>query len=251
MRWLQPRDKEVLKFIYFHRFSSTSQITEIFFKYQENGELQKYPKCIARRRLAKYRDEGLIKSFYTANTDMIHSINEKGVMLVASILNTTFSKLYYNPREDLISIGIANHSLLLNDLYIDLLNHSNRLGGKIIDYKVEVLSRIDYKYKEKNYTLQPDVFMLYQPDIEKPTAYPYFIELDLNTEAPKAYKEKVEKYERYYDSKDYQSQYSTFPKIVTITTNEARLKRLKNYAKTKLRWDYYLFEESEKILRAY
>lgn len=249
MRWLQGRDEDVLKFIYYHRFVSTSQIAEIFFKYKDDGDLQKYPKGLARRRLLKYRNEGLIKSFYTSNKDMIHSIDEKGVYIVASILNTTFNKLYFNPKEDLISIGLANHSLLLNDLYIKFLDHARATGGDIIEYKVESLNRISYKYKNKNYIFQPDAYMLYKPKKEKGIAYPYFIELDLDTEAPKKYAEKIEQYERYYDSRDYQMQYSLFPKIVTITTTKARCERLKNFCKTKLDWKYEIFSEATKVLR--
>lgn len=227
MRWLRERDKKVIKFIYFHRFVSTSQIADIFFKYTEKGTIMKYPKNVARRRLQKYREEGLIKSFYTSNTDMIHTIDEKGVMLVASILGTTFNKLYFNPKEDLLSIGLANHSLLLNDIYITLMNAADKKGGKILEYKVEVLNRTTFTYKNRKYTFQPDAYMLYQPDIRKKLAYPYFIELDLETESPKKYKEKVINYENYYDSRDYQSQYNTFPKIITITNTKARADRLK------------------------
>lgn len=248
MRWITERDKEVLKFIYFHRFVSTNQLAELYFKYKDNGELQKYPKGITRRRLARYREEGLIKSFYTSNTDMIHTIDEKGVMVVASILGTNFNSLYFNPREDLISIGIANHSLTLNDLYIKLLNHAKAKKGKIVEYKVESLNRVYYEHHGKQVFFQPDAYMLYAPDKNKRIAYPYFIELDLDTESPKRYSEKVELYEGYYDSRDYQSQYNSFPKIVTVTTTKARRDRLKNYAKTKLDWEYYTFDESPKML---
>lgn len=248
MRWITERDKEVLKFIYFHRFVSTNQLAELFFKYKKNGELQKYPRGITRRRLLRYREEGLIKSFYTSNTDMIHTIDEKGVMVVASILGTNFNSLYFNPKSDLIGIGLANHSLLLNDLYIDLLRACVATGGKIIEYKVEALNRVNYKYKNKKRYFQPDAYMLYAPNKNKRIAYPYFIELDLDTESPKKYSEKIEQYENYYDSRDYQSQYNSFPKIVTVTITKARAERLKNYAKTKLDWKYFVFDEANKIL---
>ncbi|WP_312907989.1 replication-relaxation family protein [Tissierella praeacuta] len=248
MRWLTGRDKKIIKFIYFHRFVSTKQIIEIFFKYTEDGKEIKYPQNVARRRLLKYRNEGLIKSFYTSNTDMIHTIDEKGVFVVASILNTTFNKLYFNPKEDLISIGLANHSLVLNDLYIKLMNEAAKLGGAIRDYRVEALNRVSFIHRNKKYIFQPDVYMLYQPDVSKNVAFPYFIELDLDTESPKKYKEKIINYENYYDSKDYQNQYNIFPKIVTITNTKARADRLKNFCKTKLDWRYEVFEETGKIL---
>lgn len=249
MRWLRPRDMEVLKFIYFHRYVSTSQLCYLFFRYREdNGELQKYPKNVTRRRLRRYREEGLIKSFYTQNTDMVHTIDEKGVMVVASILGTTFNKLYFNPKEDLISIGLANHSLKLNDLYIKLNDYAEKTGGYIKEYKVESLNRTTFVYENKRYTFQPDVFMIYQPNKHENIGYPYFIELDLNTEAPKKYKAKVEQYENYYKSQDFQKQYGTFPKIVTVTTTKARRDRLKRYCPTKLNWKYVVYDEIEKII---
>ena len=251
MRWLTERDKEVLKFIYYHRFVSTSQIASIHFKYKDNGELQKYPLSITRRRLKRYREEDLIKSFYTSNTDMIHSIDERGVMIVASILGTVFNKLYYSPRDDLISIGVANHSLALNDLYISLLDEAEALGGNIMEYTVESLNRKSFNYRNKNYILQPDAYLLYKPNKKKNIAYPFFIEMDLDTQAPKAYATKVERYESYYDSNEFQKQYKTFPKIVTLTTTKVRRDRLRDYAKTKLNWDYMTIDNSKKILRAY
>lgn len=248
MRWLTERDKKIIKFIYFHRFVSTNQVVEIFFKKKEDGSIIKYPQNVARKRLQKYREEGLIKSFYTSNSDLIHTIDEKGVYVVAGILNTTFNKLYFNPKEDLLSIGLANHSLKLNDLYIILRDAALKKGGNIIDFRVEVLNRVSFIYQNKKQVFQPDIYFVYQPDKNKSTGYPFFIELDLETESPKKYKEKILNYENYHDSKDFQNQYGIFPRIVTVTNTKSRSDRLKGFCKTKLDWRYLTMEEIERIL---
>ncbi|MBO8161349.1 MAG: replication-relaxation family protein [Thermosipho sp. (in: Bacteria)] len=255
VKWLTNRDKEVLKAIYFHRFITTKQLTELFFRYHFNEEgkrvgINKYPNVIARRRIKKYRENKLIKSFYPAyNQDMIHSIDEKGLMIVAGLLGTTFNKLYFNKREDILSYGLAQHAIKLNDLYIKLLRESERLGGEIIKFQVERLNLTIFEYKDKKYRFQPDAFMIYKPNKNVNKVRMYYIELDNDTESPKRYAQKVEEYESYYNTKEFQRIYKTFPKIITVTTTPGRIERLKRAAKTKLDWDYVLFKEAEKILK--
>lgn len=244
-KWLTKRDMNILRTLYYHRFMSTSQIQRIFF----DGT---YSDVVTRRRLKKLRDNELIKSYYRAdNADMIHTINEDGVFIVAAMEGKVFNDMYYNTRKDLLAFGLAEHSLLLTDVYIKLLEHSETLEGQIELFQVEKLNEEEFEYQGNKYKFRPDIFLIYRPDKNKDIVRLFFIEVDNGTENPKLFfkDKKIPAYETFYNSNIFQERYNgLFPEIVVLCHDEKRIKKLKKVTNTFLTWTYLLFDDVVDIL---
>lgn len=252
LNWITLRDMKVLKLLYYCRFQTTNQIANIHYKYDENGEMNKYYKTIARRRLKKMREEGLIKSYHRANNStMVHTLYADGLYLVASLLGCAFNDLYYNYKDDLMSYSKAEHSIMLSDVYIDLLEAAERLGGKIELFQVEELNRKVYKMDGEEYIFIPDIFLIYRPNKSKDIVRLFFIEVDNSTERPKVFIDsKIPKYEMYYHTGEFQELYEgLFPEVVTLCKDQKRIDKLKARTDTILGWNYYLYEDIERMIK--
>lgn len=249
-KFLTTRDMNVLKTLYYNRFMSTDQIRRLFYNTKEDGTETLYGDIVTRRRLKKLRDHRLIKSYHRADCkDMLHIVDHDGLFIVASMLNTTWSQLYYSNKKDLLAYGFAEHSLMITEVYIKLLEETKKNNGEIELFQVEKLNEKRFELDGTPYKFRPDAFMIYRPEKSENRVRLYFLEVDNSTESPIIFKSKISQYEAYYKSNLFQQEYSgLFPEVIVICRDQNRIDRLENMTKTFLKWRYILFDESEKML---
>lgn len=247
MMSLRKRDKEMLITLYNNRFMSTDQIAELFYKYDEEGNENKLRLDIARRRLRKMKDkDNLLVLEYVpyANECKVYALAEKGVIMVCSWLNRKYES--FTSKNDMLQIGLVEHSLEINDIYIKLLKLCEKYNYEMLTFLVERHNRRTVKTNGHSATFQPDVFMILRHKVTK-KGKAYYIELDRGTEAPKKFAQKVISYEAFYRADVLQEDWNNQnirPDILVLVDNINRAERLQSAIKSSLKW---LFIEKENI----
>lgn len=208
--WLTERDKEVYEYLCNNtRYVSTSQLAELFFRERMKDKKPiSDPKKICRRRMSEIEKNlpGVQSFFRQANTDKIYTI--------------------LPPKENIAAISRIEHSLRLNDLYIQIRKYAKEHGDKIYDFKIEPQIKGD---------IIPDILLIYQKGNKGRI---FFIEYDRNTEAINKIKKKLERYDAYmmkqlYLSEDWQpSENGIKPSVVFICDNTARAERIRKLGAT-------------------
>jgi len=127
--------------------------------------------------------------------------------------------------ENIKTLLTRNHALAVADIYILLRTFSEKEKTQL-----EFLTKPDYSEEKWFKHIQPDAYFIYDHE------YSYFLELDLETEAPITLKKRLTKYLRYYYinnwhhlSKDY------FPAICVISLTEKHTKHLMGITEQLLR----------------
>jgi hypothetical protein len=231
---------------------NTEQIAELFYKYNEDGEENKLYADIARRRLRKMKaKENLLILEYIpyANESKVYTLAEKGSIMVCSWLNKKYES--FINKNDMLQIGLVEHSLEINDIYIRLLALCQKYNYEMLTFLVERHNRRTVKHNGFNLTFQPDMFMILRHK-ETKKGKAYYIELDRNTEAPKKFAQKVTAYEAFYRAdilkEDWNNQ-NIRPDILVLTDNKNRSERLQNATKSILKWVFIEKDNIEIIFR--
>jgi hypothetical protein len=246
---LTKRDIEVLKLLYYNRFLHGGQIAELFYKYK-NDEVNLRRDVIARRRLWKMIKNKLVKEYVPyANKKKIYALDDAGVELVCSIVGTKYEN--YAKRENILNMGLMEHSLEINDFYINLSNYCRDHNYTIKTFQVERHNRRTFTHNKQSYTFQPDIFFIITNATGKGKVY--YAELDRNTEAPKKFAKKVINYEAFYhqelQKEDWNNQ-NIRPDIIVLCDNKNRLERLQEVTKSILKWKFILKDDVEGIFMA-
>jgi hypothetical protein len=166
--WLTERDHAVYEYLQNNaKYVTTSQLTELFFRKNEKGEI-KQAKLICRRRMKILEQNipGVVSLFRQASSDKIYTIS--------------------NGKEHISDLARIEHSIRLNDFFIELKRHSEEKNHQIYAFKVEC------KLKEN---IIPDILLIY---IKNKMARIFFIEYDRGTEPLTRIKRKIDKYEVYF-----------------------------------------------------
>jgi hypothetical protein len=201
--WLTPRDREVYEYLSKNtKYVSTSQLTELFFKVNSKGQILRNGKQICRRRMAALeKNITEIQSFYRqANADKVYTI--------------------LPPKEHIAPLSKIEHSLSLNELYIQIRKHAAKHGHTIHDFKVETTIKDG---------IVPDVILTY---IINKRARIFFLEYDRSTEPLTRIKKKLERYESYMTRQLYQNEdWQTFdtvvrPQVVFVTESTSRAAKI-------------------------
>jgi hypothetical protein len=237
---LMPRDKDMLKFLYYNRFAHIEHIAELFYKYDDKGKENKLKEDIARRRLRAMISDGIIQEYLPyAKLKKIYALADNGVMLVCSWISAKYEN--YAKRENIFNAGLMEHSLEINDFYINLLNYCRDHNYIIKTFQVERHNRRTFTHNKQSYTFQPDIFFIITNASNKGKVY--YAELDRNTEAPKKFAKKVPSYEAFYHQELFKEDWNNQniqPTIIVLCDNKNRLERLAEVTKSSLKWVFIL-----------
>jgi hypothetical protein len=237
---LMPRDKNMLKFLYYNRFAKAEQLAELFYKYDDNGRENKLKIDIAWRRLRSMINDGIIQEYLPyAKQKKIYALADNGVMLVCSWVGAKYEN--YAKRENIFNAGLMEHSLEINDFYINLSNYCRDHNYTIKTFQVERHNRRTFTHNKQSYTFQPDIFFIITNASGKGKVY--YAELDRNTEAPKKFAKKVPAYEAFYHQELFKEDWNNQnirPDIITLCDNENRIQRLTEATKSILKWKFIL-----------
>lgn len=233
---LTPRDKEMLTLLYYNRFMHVGQIGELFYK----GEGNTHYEDIARRRLRKMIQNKLIKEYVPyARQRKIYALDDNGVALVCSWIGAKYEN--YAKRENILNTGLMEHSLEINDFYINLSKYCCDHNYIIKTFQVERHNRRAFTYNKQSYTFQPDIFFIVTNASGRGKVF--YCELDRGTEAPKKFAKKVPAYEAFFYSELFKEDWNNQnirPDIITLCDNENRIQRLTEATKSILKWRFIL-----------
>jgi hypothetical protein len=171
--WLTPRDKAVYDYLRNNtKYASTSQLTELFFKQNTHGDI-KNAKLICRRRLAALeRNIPEIQSFFMqSNADKIYTI--------------------IPPKEYISALSKIEHSLKLNEIYIQVRDYAQQHGHTIYGFKIE---------PQLKDGIIPDVLLIY---VINNRAKIYLIEYDTGSESLNKVRKKIDNYSTYFSRQHY------------------------------------------------
>jgi hypothetical protein len=237
---LMPRDKDMLKFLYYNRFAQADQLAELFYKFDDKGQENKLKEDIARRRLRAMIKDGIIQEYLPyAKLKKIYALTDNGVILVCSWVGAKYEN--YAKRENIFNAGLMEHSLEINDFYINLLNYCRDHNYTIKTFQVERHNRRTFTNNKQSYTFQPDIFFIITNASGRGKVF--YAELDRNTEAPKKFAKKIQNYEAFYRSELFKEDWNNQnirPDIIVICDNINRIQRLTEVIKSNLKWKFIL-----------
>lgn len=233
IRQLTQRDKDVLLSLYYQRCLTTEQITEIHFRYRQDGGGAENSQAfiMARRRLRKMFDHRLIDRFFVDvgeqnGSSQAHVILDKfGAQVVAGMLECTIDDLNWRYDMNEARLPFLQHVIEVNNLFICMLRTSRQYGHQITDYQTENMTRFEFKHDGRRVVLNPDAYgRYYTPQ----TGFHFFAEVDRGTESIQQFCSKQRRYASFYASGEYQKYYETFPLVLVVTTVWERAVELRN-----------------------
>jgi hypothetical protein len=237
---LMPRDKDMLKFLYYNRFAQADQLAELFYKYNDKGQENKLKLDITWRRLRAIITDGIIQEYLPyAKLNKIYALTDNGVILVCSWVGAKYEN--YAKRENIFNAGLMEHSLEINDFYIKLSEYCLNHNYTIKTFQVERHNRRSFTHNKQSYTFQPDIFFIVTNASNKGKVF--YAELDRGTEAPKKFAKKVPSYEAFYHSELFKEDWNNQnirPDILVLCDNINRIQRLTEATKSILKWKFIL-----------
>jgi hypothetical protein len=240
---LMPRDKDMLKFLYYNRFAQADQLAELFYKYNDKGQENKLKLDITWRRLRAMITDGIIQEYLPyAKLNKIYALTDNGVILVCSWVGAKYEN--YAKRENIFNAGLMEHSLEINDFYIKLSEYCLNHNYTIKTFQVERHNRRSFTHNKQSYTFQPDIFFIVTNASNKGKVF--YAELDRGTEAPKKFAKKVPSYEAFYHSELFKEDWNNQnirPDIIVLCDNKNRIQRLTEATKSILKWKFILKDD--------
>lgn len=149
----------------------------------------------------------------------IYFLDEAGRIFVSGYNNVELKDVKWKKRENLLHGAQMDHTLGIAHTRAVLSSHARKGKDKIIEFKGDRDTRVNFKYNAQPYEFAPDGFFTYQKGID---LYDCFIEYDRATMTVEAFVKKVEKYEAYYKSKEFLKMYEVYPVILVIAPSMIR-----------------------------
>ena len=224
---LTERDKQVLLSLYFSKCLTSHQIRDLHFQGLGQAEV------VCRRRLRSMFDDLLIDRFFVDvgegnGTSPQHVVlDELGAKVVAGLLGEKHLSRIKWSRDMKDSIPLyAAHITGYNQYWLDNVLRARELGHEVTDFRSETFLFCPFHYRNRDYHFTPDARFTYWAGEE---GLDVLLEWDRGTMGPKAFKEKVGRYEAFYLSGEYEARLETdtFPLIITVAPDWERCERLK------------------------
>lgn len=233
-----PRDREVIASVYQHGMLNSKQIEYIHFRENKNS------KVIALRRLKKMVDFGYLKQHWFGwnqfGTMQHFTITNKGAMIVALSLDLDPKDVKVYEKHDIRNV---EHTIMIGNFHIGLL----KSGFEVENFTSDYLNRFEFAHKLEKFILEPDGRGI----MHGRKSYPFLLEIDRGGMNYDEFKNKITKYESFYLSRHYRKEFEQFPLIVIATSNENRIKRLKQEIekerKTEINYLLTTFNQMDKL----
>ena len=225
---LQPRDREILKAVYGHRFLSSGQIRDMSFGCATRSNIR-----LKKLWENEYLDRHYLRPLaFHGSSQAIYSLGKSGVDIVAETLDVDRAEVRKNRHKTReIKPFFIEHVLAVNDFRINFetaaRNHPKVQFGRWInemdiqdDYEIRVQGRLVKR------RIKPDGYGRYS---HGGRLYSFFLELDRATETNGRFEKKARNYLDYSQSGQYHETFGVkFFKVLTVTTTLKRLENLKS-----------------------
>jgi hypothetical protein len=179
---------------------------------------------IARSRLKKLWDHGLVNSFRMSRSDMpdrggsmplVHCMTKDGAQLLTAYRQVSMADLLWHERQELLSMAAICHRLDQADLHCALLDHCGRHDMDLRQYRYEPRFELPRDKENDLRELRPDALA----EVEGPgRRWSLLMEVDRNTERPRKFAERVWRYEAFYTSGEWERWLVDAPVVLVIAT---------------------------------
>jgi hypothetical protein len=224
---LSQRDKAVLYSVQKCRYLTTDQIMRLHFT---DYAKQSVALRSTQYALVKLRDYRLIKSLErriggvrAGSNSYAWALSETG----AKFMSITGDNADDTPRKRSFepSPTFLRHTLAVSEIYVQLTEICRRHGLELVRAALEPECWRDYAGENgKPVTLKPDMFAVTSDGVYE---YLFFIEVDMDTEAPSVVLTKCSRYTLYCKRVMEQRPQDMFPLVVWIVPSAARRDNLK------------------------
>ena len=219
LRGLSERDKDILLSVRQCRYLTTKQIEQLHFTSAANLTAGL---TAANRNLNKLKGLGLmgflnrrIGGAGAGSGSRIWYVTDGGERL----LRTGSDRTRPRRRSFEPSTLFLEHTLAAAECYIQISRRCRGRGMKLVSIQMEPDCWRSYSHRGILTTLRPDLFAVTNcGDYEDR----WFIEIDLDTQAPVVLVEKCRRYHDYYRTGLEQKQHEVFPLVVWIVPDTAR-----------------------------
>jgi len=226
-RQLADKDKCVLRSLQMGRYMVTSQLKRLHYT-DHASDLAALR--ATNRGLLKLQDYGLIASLErriggvrAGSGAYVWLLTEAGDRLLhMSGNNNKPRKRFFEP-----SPAFLEHTLAVSESYVQIIEACRKHDMELDKAELEPNCWRTYtdEYGRTAY-LKPDLFSVI---LDGEYEDRFFIEIDLDTEAPSVVMEKCKRYAHYYKTGVEQKQYDVFPLVVWIVPRQSRLESLRRY----------------------
>lgn len=213
---------EILKFLYEMRMARTSQIQAhlgltyratqriLADLYVSNFVFRKFP---------------MVKS---GSAEGIYFLDTMGAFYLAQANDMTRRELSWSQKDNTVAPERTDHALAITEIRLAL-ERTERADGRIqlVKFWGERRSgRRKFNHNGNSYEISMDA----EADLiliigGKKYMETVFIEFDLGFEDVRQIREKISRYDAYYESKEFKNQYQTVPDVLIICTNEIAERR--------------------------
>jgi hypothetical protein len=229
---LSKRDKVVLSSVRRFRYLTTKQIQQLHFT---DASTPAARLKATNRNLNKLQELGLTEALArriggvrAGSGSRIWYVTDGGERLLRIGSSSAHPrKRFFEPSPHFLE-----HTLAVAECYLQFTKICTGHNMKLVDAEMEPGCWRPYNHKGRIITLKPDMFAVTDcGDFEDR----WFIEIDLDTQAPISIVEKCQRYHDYYRSGLEQKQHEIFPLVVWIVPDIARKESLIRHIRDEFR----------------
>ena len=218
---LSGRDRAVVQAVAAARLMTGGQIQALFFPLSDHATFLTAARC-ARRVLHRLSEQRLlfrlqrrIGGVRAGSSAHIYGLGPVGQRL----LQPAVGRLRY--REP--TVLFVDHTIAVAQLAVDLITHARAGNCELLQLQHEPACWRSFGGVAGRQLLRPD---LYAALAVRDYEYRWFVEIDRGSESLPVVLRKCRSYEAYYRSGHEQTQHGVFPRVVWITSEEARRRRI-------------------------
>ena len=280
---LRQRDKNIFWALYSCQALTTPQISAKFFSPQTRDAARDVRASHSGSSRCRTRLKQLCENEYLIRRSIpttpkegkkpyLYFLERKAVKLLAKESDQTMKEMDWRPEHNEIKFGKMAHLIAINDVRLSLGIATEETEYELISWYTErELKGMKLKAtapgsrgRMRRAALEPDAFfcLFYpSPDEAQRFTYPSFLEVDRGTEhvgmsSDKPYlnyfRSKVPRYLNFYRSGEYATHFEYEEmRVLTVTTDEARVHRLKSAAEELGGGEQFWFTTQEAITTPY
>lgn len=216
---IEERDRRILAEVFLSKVVRRDDLIAF-------GYFSSIPRCNAR--LLALKQEGLLKSRSELGgmelRAALYHCTSKGVRIAADVLDISPDEAIEIHRSGIRELGIK-HALRCNDLRTRFLRElSDESEVRLASWSQELLCHHEFQVGERTTVIKPDALA----ELVLPEGHRHvFIEVDLGNAAISKIREKLHRFQTYFDSGAFQDAYETDQFcVLLVTTDERRLSHL-------------------------
>jgi hypothetical protein len=226
---LQPRDKEIIKLVFDHRFLNTEQIT-----YLTGDSTRTIQRRLQKLFHHKFLDRPRQQFTSFRNNSMIYACGDRGADVLAEDYGLDRGKINWRQKNNEVGERQLNHSMMISDFRVNLiLALKDSKDTTLMFWKQgvarELRDSVVVKGEKEPIPFNPDAFFGIRAEGGKLF---FFLEADYSTMTHKYFFRKMKGYFHFWQQRKGSEKFGIkLFKVLTITKSQQRAKNLRKISK--------------------